>query len=119
MRSAHYGRFQTEIRKNMLETAELRCDRPVKGRPHLLGRVITRPRPAADEVSVRNTLSQNGYTCFRGMREIDSELASPFNQDRSIGPVRVPGSGKNLQIITPLRTAINSRHEPVTSSNFL
>jgi hypothetical protein len=53
------------------------------------------------------------------MREIDSELASPFNQDRSIGPVRVPGSGKNLQIITPLRTAINSRHEPVTSSNFL
>ena len=52
MRSAHYGRFQTEIRKNMRETAELRCDRPVKGRPHLLGRVITRPRPQA--VLVRN-----------------------------------------------------------------
>ena len=58
MRSAHYGRFQTEIRKNMLETAELRCDRPVKGRPHLLGRVITRPRPKRDEVRMRNMLNQ-------------------------------------------------------------
>jgi hypothetical protein len=50
MRSAHYGCFQTEIEKNMLETAALRCNRPGKGRPHLLGRVITRPRPICDIV---------------------------------------------------------------------
>ena len=35
-------------RKNMLETAALRCDRPVKAARHLLRRVITRPRPGPD-----------------------------------------------------------------------
>jgi hypothetical protein len=66
MRSAHDGCFQTEIRKNMLETAAFRCDRPVKGRPHLLRRVITRPRPEADQSPRRSEAAVLGGHCYEG-----------------------------------------------------